>query len=97
MRLRGSGIHRDSGHYALGQSGLNNACLGVIKFKAKVYNNMDRIHDDITRLKLLHDKNSGCLKYLVAIDRRASEDNVKRIHNWLSDSNIHACLVGEND
>jgi hypothetical protein len=69
----------------------------VIEFKAKVYNNMDRIHDDITRLKLLHDENSDCLKYLVVMDRCASEDNVKQIRNWLSDSDIHPYLVGEND
>ena len=73
------------------------AFRAAIEFKAKVHNNMNRIHDDITRLKLLHDKNRGGLKYLVVMDRCASDDYVRRIRNWLSDSDIHPYLVGKND
>lgn len=60
------------------------AFKAAIEFKIRVQGNKDNIMKDVKKLSLLHQKNTCCLKYLIILDRKASDRTIQTIIEEIS-------------
>jgi len=74
------------------------AFKAVIEFKIRVNNNLKNLKKDIKKLYWLHMRNKECLKFIVIMDRKATERCINNIQRALNNKEfIHSCLVGSKE
>jgi hypothetical protein len=68
----------------------------MMEIKIRVNGNLRRIYKDISKFQAIQNENKKCLKFLMILDRCASEKSIEKIENALeSISYIHAYSMRE--